>query len=78
MPFLRIGKYELRMYASDFGERPHVHVRFAGNQAKYWIDRIELFKSSGYAPHELNAIERMLTDNQVRILKKWHEESKKR
>lgn len=39
---LRINGYRFGFYEADLNEPPHVHVRKAGNEAKYWINPIEL------------------------------------
>ena len=72
MPRVDIGKYEIRIYAADLNERPHVHIWNAGRHAKYWIDRIEFFSSQGYASHELTAIERMLHNNHTKLMHEWN------
>ncbi len=72
MPRLDIDGYELRIYAADLNERPHVHIWPAGRHAKYWIDKIEFFSNRGYAAHELTAIERLLRKHQGRILHEWN------
>lgn len=78
MPGLKIGPYEVRFYEYDLNERPHVHVRREGKQAKFWLTPLELFKNNGYAEHELSKIEQMLHKNRKRLLKLWEEEMKKR
>lgn len=77
MPGIKIGPYEVRFYEYDLNERPHVHVRREGRQAKFWLTPIELFQNKGYADHELGKIEQLLRKNRQRLLRLW-EEMKKR
>ncbi len=77
MPGIKIGPYEVRFYEYDLNERPHVHVRGEGRQAKFWLTPIELFQNKGYADHELGKIEQLLRKNRQRLLRLW-EEMKKR
>ena len=78
MPGIKIGPYEVRFYEYDLNERPHVHVRREGKQAKFWLTPIELFQNKGYADHELSKIEQLLRKNRQRLLKLWEEEMEKR
>ncbi|MCX6049204.1 MAG: DUF4160 domain-containing protein [Chloroflexi bacterium] len=78
MPGIKIGPYEVRFYEYDLNERPHVHVRREGKQAKFWLTPIELFQNRGYADHELSKIEQLLRKNRQRLLTLWDEEMKKR
>lgn len=78
MPGIKIGPYEVRFYEYDLAERPHVHVRREGKQAKFWLTPVELFQNKGYADYELSRIERILDKNRMRLLALWEEEMKKR
>ncbi len=54
MPTIRIGKYQLRFYSSDFREPPHVHVLHDGNVAKIWLQSVVAESHHGYNAAELN------------------------
>ena len=38
---LRIKGYRFSFYEADLDEPPHVHVRKAGNEAKYWLNPVD-------------------------------------
>ncbi|MBZ0290670.1 MAG: DUF4160 domain-containing protein, partial [Anaerolineae bacterium] len=43
MPTLmRIGRYRFYIYANENDEPPHVHVEAAEDEAKYWLDPLEM------------------------------------
>mgnify|MGYP003382485793 FL=1 len=78
MPGINIGAYEIRFYEYDLDERPHVHVRREGKQAKFWLMPVQMYRNSGFADFELGRIERILRDNRERLIRLWDEEMKKR
>jgi hypothetical protein len=41
--------------------------------AKIWLEPVRVAYNLGYARHELRKIERLIADNQVKCLKRWHE-----
>ncbi len=78
MPGVKIGAYEIRFYEYDLDERPHVHVRREGKQAKFWLTPVQLHRNSGFADHELGKIERILRMNRDRLVNLWEQEARKR
>ena len=70
---LRRGQYRFGFYASDQNERPHVHVRKNGHQAKFWlVPVIDLEKNEGLRPHELNEAERIIIEEREFLLEEWN------
>jgi len=61
----------------DLSEPVHVHVRNGRNEAKFWVELLRLAWNRGYRAHELNEIERLITENRELILTAWQEEAKK-
>jgi hypothetical protein len=71
---LRIGPYRFKFYGSDKDEPAHVHVQRDSSEAKFWIyDTVQLESNTGYAPHELNEVQRLTEENQAFLLEKWDE-----
>jgi hypothetical protein len=55
-------------------ERPHVHVRGGGRDAKIWLEpEIAIAESFGFNARELSVILRTATENRDRFLRAWHE-----
>jgi len=75
---LREKGYEFSFVMFDLQEPIHVHVRRDRNQAKYWVEPVNLAWMRGYHPHELNEIERIIRDNHSYIRKTWAREKAKR
>ena len=75
---LRINGYRVSFYEADLDEPPHVHVRKAGNEAKFWINPVVFSRSTGFREHELNEIERLLIEHADAIFRAWQDEETKR
>ena len=52
----------------DLPERPHVHVERDEMTAKFWLEPIRLARSLGFAPHELNRLESLVTERRDQLL----------
>jgi hypothetical protein len=70
---LRHGPYRFFFYAGDRDEPPHVHVERDENLAKFWLNPVRLERSGGFKRKELNAIRRLIEDNQQQLLGSWDE-----
>lgn len=69
----RIGPYRFFFYANEQGEPPHVHVQRESMLAKFWLDPVSLSSSTGFAAHELNQIEKLVSERRTAYLEAWHE-----
>jgi hypothetical protein len=70
---LRSGPYRFFFFAGDQDEPPHVHVERDDSEAKFWLDPVRLQRSHGYSASEIRAIEKLVLENQQRLLDSWHE-----
>ncbi|HMT22485.1 MAG TPA: DUF4160 domain-containing protein [Promineifilum sp.] len=70
---LREGKYRFVFFSNENREPPHVHVKADKDQAKFWLDPIELASNYGFKAHELNEIERIIHRHQPKLLEDWYE-----
>ncbi len=70
---LRINGYRFGFFSADGDEPPHVHASKDGNNAKFWLDPVQLAKDAGFSRHELNEAHDIVTENQQQLLKAWHE-----
>jgi hypothetical protein len=70
---MRIGKYRFFFYSNENDEPRHVHIQSAENQAKYWLEPIELSWNFGFNSKELKQIEQHLQNNLSYILETWNE-----
>jgi len=65
---LRIGRFRFFFYSNENNEPPHIHVKAAENEAKFWLNLVRLAFNHGYRSHELNEVERLVKDNQAALL----------
>jgi hypothetical protein len=60
-------------YAGDAKERPHVHVRREGHEAKFWLDAVRLARNQGFAEHELNRVGRLVVEHAETLREAWRD-----
>ena len=70
---LRIGRYRFYFFSNERNEPPHVHVRAAEDQAKFWIRPVQLASNYGFSSPELNEIEQLVEQNESVFLEAWNE-----
>ena len=72
MPVIyRYKGYVFFFYSADGREKKHVHVRKADGVAKFWLEPIDLFSSSGFRSSELKEIREIIEDKHEQFLNEW-------
>ena len=61
------GPYRFFFYSGDRDEPPHVPVERERNKAIFWLE------CGRFSRNELNRIQRLIEENQERLLRSWHE-----
>ncbi|NJL18876.1 MAG: DUF4160 domain-containing protein [Bdellovibrionaceae bacterium] len=72
---LRIGPFRFHFYTDERGEPPHIHVRCADGEAKFWLQPVALASNRGVKPHDLRTIERLVFEHQpvlISAYEAWH------
>ena len=69
----KIGRYRFVFFSNEGNEPPHIHIKAGGDQAKFWLDPIELASNYGFKAHELNELKKIIQENQEELLEAWHE-----
>ena len=70
---LRIGRFRFFFYSNENEEPPHIHVKAAENEAKFWIDPLSFASNQGFRSNELTEIERLVKENRAALLEAWNE-----
>jgi hypothetical protein len=70
---LRIGRFRFYFFSNERQDPPHIHVRAAGDQAKFWLSPPQLASNYGFALRELNEIERLVEQHESMFLEAWNE-----
>jgi hypothetical protein len=68
----RHGPYRFYFYSHEPNEPPHVHVDRDDFSAKFWVQPVDLARNLAFE-RELAEIERIVHDNQKRIVEAWHD-----
>ena len=71
-PVLRSGPYRSYFYSHEPNEPPHVHVDRDELSAKFWLDPVALARNFGFSARELNALQSIVLQNQLRLLEAWN------
>ena len=45
---LRIGRFRFYFFSNEREEPPHIHVKAAQDQAKFWLNPIQLASNYGF------------------------------
>jgi hypothetical protein len=72
-PVLLSGPYRIYFVSHDLGEPAHVHVDRDKDSAKFWLEPVSLSRNLGFGPRELRAVERLVFENRVALLKAWND-----
>ena len=70
---LRVGGYRFHFYSDESREPPHIHVRSADGECKFWLDPIGLAHNRGIAAPDLREIERLVFEHRELLLRRFHE-----
>lgn len=70
---LRLFGYRIGFYSNEPDEPAHVHVVKAGNEAKFWLDPIQLARNKGFRESELRQILNLLEEHRDTLLGAWNE-----
>ncbi len=70
---LQVGRYRFSFFSNKTGEPPHIHVKANGNQAKFWLNPVELASNYGFKAYELNKIKQIVWQYQTEFIEAWHE-----
>jgi hypothetical protein len=70
---LRIGRYRFYFFSNEGEEPPHIHVKAAENECKFWLNPVELEVNYGFNSRELGEIQDHVKTNRELLLEAWHE-----
>jgi hypothetical protein len=70
---LRIGRYRFHLFSNEGQEPPHIHVKAAEDECKFWLDPVQLAANYGFNARELNEIRRLVHQHQRTFLEAWND-----
>lgn len=68
---LHDGPYRFYFYASDRDEPRHIHVERDDDLAKFWLERVRLQSSTGFARPELVRVQRLVEQHREQLVRAW-------
>jgi hypothetical protein len=69
---MQIGRFRFFFYSNENQEPPHIHVKAAENEAKFWLNPVQLAFNHGFRSRELNEIERLVEEHREALLEAWN------
>ncbi len=70
---LRVGRFRFYFFSNERQEPPHIHVKTAENEAKFWLDPVGMAFNYGFRGHELGEIDLLVRQHRARFLEAWNE-----
>jgi hypothetical protein len=70
---LRVGRYRFFFFSNEGDEPPHIHVKAAEDEAKFWLTPISLAANYGFRASELGEIEGIVIQHLEILLGAWNE-----
>jgi len=70
---LRVGGFRFHFYSDEGTEPPHIHVRCAEGECKFWLDPVGLGRNRGVPPHVVREMERLVFEHVDLLLEKYDE-----
>lgn len=70
---LRVGRYRFHFFSNEGEEPPHIHVKAGEDQAKFWLEPIQLASNYGFKGRELSEIARIVQRHREEFLEAWNE-----
>lgn len=68
---LRVGRFRFYFFSNEAQEPPHIHIKAAEDQAKFWLTPIALAANYGFAAYELSTIATILHEHHTELLEAW-------
>jgi len=70
---LRFGPYRLYFYSHEPNEPAHVHIDRDDQTCKFWLEPVVLARNLGFSAKELRDLEKLVIENQQRLLEAGHD-----
>lgn len=70
---LRVGRFRFFFFSNEGQEPAHIHVKAGEDEAKFWLDPVELVVNYGFNGRELKQIERLVEEHRNEFVEAWNE-----
>jgi chitinase len=70
---LRVGRFRFFLFSNEGQEPAHVHVKAGEDEAKFWLNPVQLAANYGFNGRELKQIQRIIEEHRSQLLEVWDE-----
>ena len=70
---LRTGRYRFYFFSNEGLEPPHIHVKAGDDEAKFWLEPIQLAANNCFNTRELSEIVYRISQHHRELLEAWNE-----
>jgi hypothetical protein len=70
---LRVGRFRFFFFSNEGREPAHIHVKAGSDEAKFWLEPVQLAANYGFNGRELNQIQRLVEEHRGELLEAWNE-----
>jgi uncharacterized protein DUF4160 len=70
---LRVGRFRFFFFSNEGQEPAHIHVKAGAEEAKFWLDPVQLVANYGFNGRELKKIQRIVEQHRDELLEAWDE-----
>src|SRR5438132_9758800 len=72
-PFCVVGRFRFFFFSNEGNEPPHIHVKAGADEAKFWLQPVQLAANYGFNGRELNQIRRIVGEHSDEFVEAWNE-----
>ncbi len=69
---LCVGRFRFFFFSNEGQEPAHIHVKAGGDEAKFWLDPVQLAANYGFNGRELKQIQRVVEEHRDELLEAWN------
>jgi len=70
---LRVGRFRLFFFSNEGQESAHIHVKAGDDEAKFWLDPVQLAANYGFNGPSLRQVQRLVEEHRDELLEAWNE-----
>lgn len=70
---LRVGRFRFFFFSNESQEPAHIHVKAGEDEAKFWLDPVQLEANYGFVTRDLSRIERVIEEYHDELMEAWDE-----
>lgn len=65
--------FRFHFFSNEGNEPPHVHIRKAEKECKFWIETAELAYNDGMTSTEVRRLRDVVDEHRDEFLRRWHD-----